>query len=63
MSVDPNKIIPHEVDHSYDGIQEIKDYIPTSQDTAAEVRDKMRKFTSYIYKYLEQLNAPPHDGI
>jgi len=58
MSIDPNKIIPHEVEQTYKGIQEIKDYIPTSQDTAAEVRDKMRKFTSYIYKYLEQLNLP-----
>lgn len=58
MSIDPNKIIPHEVEQTYEGIQEIKDYIPTSQDTAAEVRDKMRKFTSYIYKYLEQLNLP-----
>jgi len=63
MSIDPNTILPDEVEQSHDGLQQIKDYIPTTNDTSAQVRDKVRKLAAYLYKYLEHNNpempSPP----
>jgi hypothetical protein len=60
MSIDPNKIIPEDVEQSYEGLQPLKDFIPKSNATAAEVRDSVRKLTAFMYKYLEQLTE---DGV
>jgi hypothetical protein len=58
MAIDPDTIIPEEVEQSYDNIQQIKDYIPTTSDTSAQVRDKVRKLAAFLYKYLE-VEFPP----
>lgn len=59
MSIDPNTIIPEDINESYEGIQQIKDYIPTDTDTLDQVRDKLRKLSAFLYKYLEMQNAEP----
>ena len=53
MAIDPNTIVPEEINQSYEDIQLIKTYIPTTNDTSAEVRDKVRKLAAFLYKYLE----------
>lgn len=53
MAIDPDTIVPEEVNQSYEDIQLIKTYIPTTNDTSAEVRDKVRKLAAFLYKYLE----------
>ena len=59
MSIDPNTIIPEDIEQSHAGIQQLKDYIPTTTDTLAEVRDKVRKLSAFLYKYLELENPEP----
>ena len=53
MAIDPDTIIPEPVEQTHEDIQQIKDYIPTTNDTSAEVRDKVRKLAAFLYKYLE----------
>jgi len=60
MSINPDNIIREDVEHSYEGLQPLKDFIPKSDATAAEVRDSVRKLTAFMYKYLEQLSE---DGV
>ena len=53
MAIDPDTVIPEPVEQTYEDIQQLKDYIPTTNDTSAEVRDKVRKLAAFLYKYLE----------
>lgn len=53
MAIDPDTVIPEPVEQTHEDIQQIKDYIPTTNDTSAEVRDKVRKLAAFLYKYLE----------
>lgn len=53
MAIDPDTVIPESVEQTHEDIQQLRDYIPTTNDTAAEVRDKVRKIAAFLYKYLE----------
>lgn len=53
MAIDPDTVIPEDVEQTHEDIQQLKDYIPTTNDTSAEVRDKVRKLAAFLYKYLE----------
>lgn len=53
MAIDPNTVIPEDIEQSHQDIQLLKDYIPTTTDTSAQVRDKVRKLAAFLYKFLE----------
>jgi hypothetical protein len=53
MAIDPNTVIPEDIEQSHEDIQLLKDYIPTTTDTSAQVRDKVRKLAAFLYKFLE----------
>jgi hypothetical protein len=53
MAIDPDTVIPEDIEQSHQDIQLLKDYIPTTTDTSAQVRDKVRKLAAFLYKFLE----------
>ena len=51
MAIDPNTVTPEDNEQSHEDIQLLKDYIPTTTDTSAQVRDNVKffQFRSFLF--------------